>query len=140
MKSGPANRHSCGNSHGATRRRCCGFTLAETLAALLFLAIVIPVAIQAIQLASYAGQVGQRKLIAARIGDRVLNDLIANGTWQGGTGSGVAEEGPLAFKWTTKVESWPEGTLRMLTVDVRFPVQGREQDVRLSTLVSASSP
>lgn len=117
-----------------------GFTLAETLAALLFLAIVIPVAIHGIQLASYAGQVSQRKAIAARIADRVLSELIASGSWQGGTGTGVAEEGPLQFRYSTKVESWPEGTLRLLTVDVSFPVQGREQDVRLSTLVDASSP
>lgn len=140
MKSGPSNPRCCTASHAARPRGRSGFTLAETLAALLFLAIVIPVAIQAIQLASYAGQVGQRKIIAARIGDRILNDLVASGTWQGGTGSGMSQEGPLQFRWSTKVESWPEGTLRLLTVDVTFPVQGREQDVRLSTLVSSTSP
>ena len=59
----------------AAKRRHSGFTLAEVLAALLFLAIVIPVTLQGLRVASMAGEVGQRKMIAARIGNKVLNEL-----------------------------------------------------------------
>ena len=52
------------------------FTLAEVLAALAFMAIVIPVAIQGLRIANLAGQVGQRKAAAGRIAERVLNEWI----------------------------------------------------------------
>src|ERR1019366_4127245 len=49
------------------------FTLAEVLAALLFLAIVIPTAVEALHIASLAGEVAARKGAAARVADRILN-------------------------------------------------------------------
>ena len=55
------------------RRRCAGFTLAEVLAALLFMAIVIPTAIEAMHLASRAGSVAARKSEAAVVAQRVLS-------------------------------------------------------------------
>jgi hypothetical protein len=107
--------------------------------ALLFLAIVIPVTIEGLQLASYAGQVGQRKAIAARLAENLMNELIATGTWQTGLGSGTWQEDHLEFRWVAQVGSWPEGPHRLLTIRVTFPVQGREQEVRLSTLVDGTS-
>lgn len=139
MKSGQTNPRLSGTDRRRPSRAS-GFTLAETLAALLFLAIVIPVTVQGIQLASYAGQVSRRKVVAARIADRVLNDLVANGSWQSASGAGTALEGPLEFRYRSKVDSWTESTLRLLTVEVDFTVQGRDQTVRLSTLVDASTP
>jgi len=48
------------------------FTLAEVLAALLFMAIVIPVAIEGMHIASLAGTVAARKGEAARVAQRLL--------------------------------------------------------------------
>ena len=48
----------------AKRRIRAGFTLVEVLAALLFMAILIPVAMRAVQIANRAGQVGDRKAVA----------------------------------------------------------------------------
>ena len=55
----------------AIRRARAAFTLVEVLAALLFMAIVIPVAVDGLRLANLAGQVGQRKAAAARIAERI---------------------------------------------------------------------
>ena len=49
-------------------RHISAFTLAEVLAAMLFLAIVIPAAVEALHVASLAGEVAARKGAAARIG------------------------------------------------------------------------
>ena len=76
----------------ASRRACRAFTLAEVLAALMFMAIVIPVAVEGLRLASRAGEVGERKVTAARIADRVMNELIATGDWQPGRFSKWAQE------------------------------------------------
>ncbi|MGH8024911.1 MAG: PulJ/GspJ family protein, partial [Limisphaerales bacterium] len=57
----------------ARRRGQSGFTLAETLAALVFMAIIIPAAVEALHVASGAGEIAVRKGEAARVADRVLN-------------------------------------------------------------------
>ena len=58
-------------SSSNVKRRRAAFTLAEVLAALLFMAIVIPVALEGLRIASLAGQVGERKAAAARVAERV---------------------------------------------------------------------
>jgi type II secretory pathway pseudopilin PulG len=54
-----------------------GFTFAEVLAALVFMAIVIPVAMQGIQIANRAGVVAQRKAIAVQLATSQLQELFA---------------------------------------------------------------
>ena len=68
-----------------------GFTLAEVLAALAFMAIVIPVAVRGLQIASRAGVIAQRKSIAARVGERVINEVVVARQWNQGTQSGSAK-------------------------------------------------
>ncbi len=99
------------------------------------MAIVIPVAVQGVRLASLAGEVGQRKVAAARVADRVLNELVTTGQWQRSTQNGTAQEGVQEFRWTVRLEPWNQGALRLMTVQVFFLVQGEEHDVRLSTIV-----
>jgi type II secretory pathway component PulJ len=122
----------------AAKRSRAGFTLAEVLAALLFMAIVIPVAVQGLRIASLSGQVGQRKAEAARIAERVLNELAVTRQWQNSAQSGVIEEGPTEYLWSTRLEPWNHNVLHLLTVHVTFPVQGQQYDVRLSTVVDTS--
>ena len=68
-----------------TRRavRQAGFTLAEVMAALLFLAIVIPTAVEVLHIASLAGEVAARKSEAARIADRILSESVVTTNWSG---------------------------------------------------------
>jgi type II secretory pathway component PulJ len=56
-----ATRNNKG-SVGARRPCLSGFTLAEVLAAMLFLAIVIPVAVETLHVSSLAGEVAARIL------------------------------------------------------------------------------
>ena len=114
---------------GVNFRRA-GFTLAEVLAALAFMAIVIPVAVQGLRIANLAGQVGQRKAVAVRVAERVLNELVVSGQLQG-----AAQE----YRWSLRSEQWREDAMRLVTVQVVFPVQGQDYDVHLSTLVDNSS-
>jgi type II secretion system protein I len=116
-----------------------GFTLAEVLAALVFMAIVIPVALQGMQIASRAGAVAERKALAARLAERKLNELIVTGGWQSSSVKGTIQEGWQTYDWNLETESWVEdGSMRMLSVRVTVPVQGQKYDVRISTLVDAT--
>ena len=129
MRFGPTHRRS------SAAKLLAGFTLAEVLAALLFMAIVIPVTIEGVRIANVAGQVSERKAIAARIAERVLNELVVTREWQNASPRGSVREGPQDYQWQMRLEPWDQGVLRQLTVDVLFLVQGRNCDVRLSTLV-----
>jgi hypothetical protein len=128
------------------------FTLAEVLAAMLFLAIVIPVAVEALHVSSLAGEVAARKGAAARIADRILNESLVTTNWSGGAQSGTASEGALDFRWTLTSQNWTQGSqqmptsqngtqgsLQMLTAEVKFPAQGKDYSVKLSTLASSQN-
>lgn len=122
----------------AVNRRS-AFTLVEVLAALVFMAIVIPTAVHGLQIANRAGQLGLRKTAAARIADRVMSEMMVTGQLRSGTGSGVVQEGAQQYQWMLRADMWPVvNTMRVVTVQVTFPLQGREYDVRLSTLIDTS--
>jgi type II secretory pathway pseudopilin PulG len=113
------------------------FTLAEVLAALMFMAIVIPVAVQGLQIASRAGAVAERKREAARVAERVLNECIVTTNWNQAVQSGTVLEAERKYRWTLRTEAWTESAMQLLSVEVTFPVQGQDYTVPMSTLVSS---
>lgn len=104
------------------------------------MAIVIPVAIHALTIASRAGMVAERKAVAARVAERVLNESIVTTNWNQSAQSGVVIEGAREFQWTLHNEAWTENPMRLLTVEVKYSVQGNDYSVRLSTLADGSAP
>ena len=106
----------------------------EVLAALTFMAIVIPVAVAALRVASLSGEVAARKAEAARIADRVLNEAIVTGTWNQPMQSGTINENGLEFRWTVRSEARTQDAMQLVTAEVIFSAQGRDFPVRLSTL------
>ena len=119
-----------------------GFTLAEVLAALLFLAIVIPTAVEVFQVASLSGEVAARKSEAARVADRVLSESLVTTNWLGRQ-SGSISEGILNFRWTVTSQDWPQLTpaqtaspLQLVTAEVTYSAQGKDYSVKMSTLAS----
>jgi type II secretory pathway pseudopilin PulG len=122
----------------ASYRRLGAFTLVEVLAALVFMAILIPVTMQAVQVANRAGQVGERKAVAARIAERVLNEMLVTGGVRQNSGNGRVEERHRVYEWTMRSEPWREDQMSLVTVTVKYEVQGREYDVMLSTLFDST--
>lgn len=147
-------------NHNSSRA---GFTLAEVLAAMLFLAIVFPTVVEALHVASLSGEVAVRKKAAARIADRILNESIVTTNWNGNVLNGTVTEGALNFDWTMSVQDWPvnpvqlpssglnvpttgtqpmlvqnmpQNLMQMLTAEVAFQAQGKVYSVTMSTLVS----
>lgn len=134
-----------------------GFTLVELLVALALIAVITPVIYRGLQIATLAGEVSQRKAMAARIGERVLNETIVNGQTQTAT-SGNESVGPYPFRWTVKDEPWDQlgnlqistypnavnqgavtqSVIHQLSVDVFYTAQNQNFTVHLSTLVNES--
>jgi len=128
------------NKKCAAQRGCRAFTLAEVLAALLFLAIVIPTAVEALHVASLAGEVAARKSVAARVADRILSESLVTTNWSGGNQNGTVTEGFLDFKWKLTSAAWPEDSMQLLTAEVTFSAQGKDYSVNLSTLANLQTP
>ena len=134
-----------GLAQSKTLRKCgyhsqeSAFTLAEVLAALLFLAIVIPAAVEALHIASLAGEVAARKAVAARVADRVLNESIVTTNWNHGSQSGTVTEGALDFRWTLTSENWPQDAMQLVAAEVQFSAKGHDYSVKLSTLANSQT-
>jgi type II secretory pathway pseudopilin PulG len=126
--------------HGAGARRLrLAFTLAEVLAAMAFLAIVIPVVVQCLSIASRAGEVATRKARAARIAQNVLNESVVTTNWSQSSQSGTVSEGVEQYDWSLDNAAWNQDPMRQLTVNVKYSVQGQDYSVQLSTLVDQST-
>lgn len=121
-----------------------GFTLAEVLAALVFMAIVIPVALEGLSIASRAGEVAARKTEAALVAERILNENIVTTNWDRGIQNGTVWQGRREFRWSLRNEPWNQDpnltTLRLLSVEVTYTARGQEFNVGLSTLVDSQNP
>src|SRR6266404_1720099 len=104
--------------------RCSAFTLAEVLAALVFMAIVIPVALEGLSIASRAGEVAARKGQAALVAERVLNDAIVTTNWSSAVQNGTVRQGTRDFNWTMRNEPWNldvnQNGMRLLSVEVKY--------------------
>jgi len=122
---------------GAEARR--GFTLVEVLAALLLMAIIIPVAMDGMSVASRAGILGQRKAAAMRVAELVLNELIVEGNTQQASSSGNTAAGDTHYPWTMRSETWAEDAMMQMTVTVTFLVQGNPYEVSATTLLAPPS-
>ena len=120
------------------RRRSSGFTLAEVLAALVFMAIVIPVVVQCLHVATQASEVARRKAEASRVAERVLNESIVTTNWDQSDQNGTVEDGSREFDWTLHNEPWTQDPMRLLTVQVKYTVQGQDYSVQLGTLADSS--
>lgn len=116
-----------------------GFTLGEALAALAFLAIVLPVAVGGLMVANKAGVVAERKTTATRVAGRVLQELVVTGQWKQST-TGLVEESGHSFRWQMKNQSWDKDPFKLLSLQVSYSVQGEDHDVNLSTVVDTSQP
>jgi hypothetical protein len=114
------------------------------LAALVFMAILIPVALEGLSIASRAGEVAARKGEAALVAERVLNESIITTNWNRSVQTGTVRQGPREFPWTIRSDPWNQdpnqSTIRLVSVEVKYSVQGQERAFTLSTLADNAGP
>jgi hypothetical protein len=98
------------------------------------MAIIIPVAIHGVEIASRAGNLGQRKATAMRIAERVMNEQVVTSQSIPSNSNGTVTEDGIAYPWTLTTETWPEEPMSVLKVRVTFSLQGNSYDMSVSTL------
>jgi len=112
------------------------------LAALILMAIVIPVALEGMSIVSRAAVLGQRKCAAMRVAERVLNEqvvLLSQGQVVENTASGTEIDGGTTYPWTLQAETWPVDAMTQLTVRVTFTLRGAPYEMTASTLFDATA-
>ncbi len=114
-----------------------GFTFAELLAAMVFTAIVIPIALEGIAIANRASVYAERKIHATRLAEQLLNEAIITENWKTTATQGVFENEWSNYRWRLNTQIW-DGDIMELQAAVFFPVQNREYFVQISTLVDNS--
>lgn len=115
-------------------RRQTGFTLAEVLAALVFMSIVVPVALEGLMLANRAAQVAQRKQVATQLAENLLQELVLTDQWQSSGAEGTFPEPWRNYRWKLSNQAWEYDSMQLLNLEVLYEVQSREYSVLLSTL------
>ena len=101
-----------------------------------FMAIVIPVAVDGLRIASAAGELAVQKAEATRVAERELNEIAV--TTAGGltAQSGTVREDGHDYHWALHSELWPRDSMQLLTMEVTFTSRDRVYSTRLSTLVN----
>lgn len=121
-----------------------GFTLVEVLAALLLVAIVVPVVMRGVTLATSAASSAKRRIEAASLAQSKMAEVLATERWRGGvlSGSFDAADGHNAgdYAWRADVTPWTEAYVKQLAVNVSWDRTNAERSVTLTTLVYEGRP
>ena len=152
FQSAIGNRQSAISSIG--NRKPQGFTLVEVLAAMVLLAIVLPVAMRGISIAARAASISKHKTIAAQLGSSKLQEIVSTGLWQ--TTSNLSGDFTLEgteyqeYTWIAQLQPWTQRgvsqqdlqpqTLNELDLKVLWKSRGQDDSLTLSTLVYTNPP
>lgn len=121
------------------------FTLPEALAAIVLVAIVVPVAMRGITQSMALGEQAALRSAAVVKAQSKLDELIATGAWRSGeltgefdttpSGENVIVDSDTPMTWAVKVgdSTWP--SITQLAVTVTWTSRGAERHVTLTTLV-----
>ena len=98
---------------GRRRKRAGGFTFVEILAALMFLAVVVPAIVTALTLSNKASEVTERSAAAGALAENKLNEMLTAGAWQtaGGTASGDCGADWPGYRWEMTQSQWTSGSV-----------------------------
>lgn len=128
-------RPGCGRS-GAS---CGGFSFAELLAAMLFLAILVPVVVEGLSLSGRAAVRAERSQVALQLAEKRLQELLLDDQWRSAPTRGEFSRDWPEYRWEFERGRWAQDDMTQLTVRVLFLVRGREHAVELTTLASDST-
>jgi prepilin-type N-terminal cleavage/methylation domain-containing protein len=128
----------------AARRRPRGaraaFTLVEVLATLALIGIVIPVSMRGVTLALNAASHAKHQAAAATLAESKLSEMVAQGDWSFGAGSGDFGQDWPGYQWAcTTANPDPNVNVTEVTVTVTWTERGQSRDVSIATFVYAGT-
>lgn len=112
-----------------------GFTFIEILATLTFAAIVLPVAMKGISLATVAASESKKRSEATLLAQNLLAETVAADTLDFSSISGDFLPEIDQYRWTAELSDWENGNLKELIVKIFWQTHNKEQSIALTTLV-----
>ena len=126
-------------SRAAARGGAAAFTFVEILAALLFLALVVPAIVGALSVATRTSETAERSALAGELAQNKMSEFLTGNAWQNPniTNGDFAGAHP-GYRWEMTSENWTGDSVNTemtaLHVTVHYTVQGSDRTFRLSTL------
>jgi prepilin-type N-terminal cleavage/methylation domain-containing protein len=116
------------------------FTLVEVLATLALIGIVIPVSMRGVTQALQAASHAKHQAAGATLAESKLSEMVAQGDWSFGAGSGDFGTDQPGYQWTcTTANPDPNVNVTEVTVTVTWTERGQQRDVSVATFVYAGS-
>jgi type II secretion system protein I len=112
-----------------------GLTLAEVLAAIVIVAVVVPVAMQGVSIATGLASLTRQRAQATSLAESKLDEIVVGQLWQGAQLSGdFAPQFP-DYHWQADVSDWEEADMKQIQLHVSWVNRGKDREIILSTLV-----
>jgi general secretion pathway protein I len=115
-----------------------GFTLIEVLATLLLMAIVLPIVMRGITMATQAADASRHRTEAAGLAQSEMAQILASQSWQNGNQSGDFGTDWPQYTWDSSVTPWAGDTsgagLQQIDVSVYWSINSKKNSVTLSSL------
>ena len=99
------------------------------------IAIILPLALQGIALATHLGADAKHRSEAAELAKGKLDELAITGAWRTGPLSGEFSDWP-DYRWTASSTPWTSGSMNELDVTVTWNEGQKEHLVTMGTLVN----
>lgn len=115
-----------------------GFTLVEVLAAMLIMAVVLPVAMRGVSLALAAASSARHMSEASALGASKLNELVVEQNTGATTTSGDFMPDHPGYQWQLETADRDYG-LTEVDLIVTWKERGQEKSLTLTTLTQAST-
>ena len=120
-------------------RRASGFTLIEVLAALLLVAVLLPVLMGGVQSSLKLGALARDRMEVTRLAETQLNTLIVTGDWEtqsSGDFNQLPGDPPRRdYRWTLETADWETQALQQITFTVTWERGGKEHVETFTTAV-----
>jgi Tfp pilus assembly protein PilV len=111
------------------------FTLIEVMVAVLFVAIILPVAMKAITTSVSVVSAAKNSRQAAMLAEYKMAEILLEQTWTSGAESGDFGSDYPAFTWASALESRAADGMSDLSVSVYWQQKGYDRSVTITTLV-----
>lgn len=118
------------------QRQAGGFTLLETLVALVILAVALMASFRALTATVVSGEALHAHLLGDWVAANRLAELRANGSWpEPGSGEGEANQAGHVYRWHEVIKATPNPLFRRVDIEV-FADSGSNAVSRLSGYVA----
>jgi hypothetical protein len=107
----------------------------EVLITILMIALIIPIAMKGISIATSVSSDSKRKLEATILAENRMAEILIGKEWHNNSESGNFSNEYSQYRWQMNTSDWGEDRLKQIALKVSWEQHGREKNVTLYTLV-----